>query len=121
MKDATHGYTDKQLSAKDMTDLSLFISKGQIDVAKYVDGSNKAKGNAAKGEGYFNTICAGCHGLDGKKVKDGPALGSVADNGAEMIHKILNGQPGEGMPALRMLDTQVAADIATYMTSLPKQ
>lgn len=121
MKDATHGYTDKQLSAKDMTDLSLFISKGQIDVAKYVDGSNKAKGNAAKGEGYFNTICAGCHGLDGKKVKDGPALGSVADNGAEMMHKILNGQPGEGMPALRMLDTQVAADIATYMTSLPKQ
>jgi cytochrome c2 len=121
LKDSRHGYTDKQLSAKDMNDLALFISKGQIDMTRYVDASNKSKGNAVKGEGYFNTICAGCHGVDGKKVKDGPPLGSVADNGAEMMHKILNGQPGEGMPALRMLDAQVAADIASHMTSLPKQ
>ena len=49
-------------------------------------------------------LCAGCHGIDGKKIKDGPPLGSVADNGAEMMHKVLNGQPGEAMPALRALD-----------------
>jgi mono/diheme cytochrome c family protein len=41
---------------------------------------------------YFSSLCAGCHGTDGKKVKDGPPLGSVADNGAEMMHKLQNGQ-----------------------------
>ena len=83
--------------------------------------TKKAKGDPAKGEAYFNTLCAGCHGTDGKKVKDGPALGSVADNHFEMLHKVLNGQPGEGMPALRALDHQIAADIVSYLPSLPKE
>ena len=119
LRDKNHGYTTAQLSDKDAGDLALFVSKGQIEMAKYVEGG-KAKGNADKGEIYYNTVCAGCHGLDGKKVKDGPALGSVADNGAEMMHKILNGQPGEPMPALRAFDHQIAADIAVYLTKLPK-
>jgi thiosulfate dehydrogenase len=120
LRDKTHGYTEAQLSAKDASDLALFVAKGQIDMAKYVDAANKAKGNGAKGEVYYNTLCAGCHGNDGKKVKDAPPLGSVADNGAEMLHKILNGQPAEAMPALRALDHQITADIAVHLTSLPK-
>ncbi|MBI4754619.1 MAG: c-type cytochrome [Betaproteobacteria bacterium] len=120
LKDAQHGYTDKQLSAQDMNDLALFVSKGQIDTAKYV-ADKKAKGNAAKGEVYFNTLCAGCHGKDGKKVKDAPPIGSVADNAVEMLHKVMNGQPGEGMPALRALDPQIAVDIVSYLPQLPKQ
>lgn len=120
LKDQTHGYTDKQLSAKDMEDLALFVSKGQIDFSKYV-ANNKAKGNPAKGEVYFNTICAGCHGTDGKKIKDGPPLGSVAGNPYEMLHKVMNGQPGESMPALRALDPQIAVDIVSYLPQLPKQ
>ncbi len=119
LRDKTHGYSEAQLSAKDAGDLALFVSKGQGSIAKYLDASNKSKGDGAKGEIYFNTLCAGCHGADGKKIKDGPPLGSVADNGAEMMHKILNGQPGEAMPALRALDHQVAADIAVHLTKLP--
>ena len=122
LKDAKHGYTDKQLSDKDMHDLALFVAKGQVDMSKFVDAATKkAKGNAAKGEVYFNTICAGCHGTDGKKVKDAPPLGSVADNAYEMLHKVMNGQPGESMPALRALDPQVAVDIVSYLPQLPKQ
>lgn len=119
LRDKTHGYTEAQLSAKDVADLGLFVSKGQGDMARFVDGG-KAKGNGAKGEVYFNTLCAGCHGQDGKKLKDAPPLGSVADNGYEMMHKVLNGQPAEAMPALRALDHQIAADIAVHLTSLPK-
>ncbi len=122
LKDAKHGYTDKQLTAKDMSDLALFVSKGQMDYGKYVDAATKkAKGNAAKGEVYFNTLCAGCHGPDGKKIKDTPPIGSVADNPYEMLHKVMNGQPGEGMPALRALDPQVAVDIVSYLPQLPKK
>ncbi len=122
LRDKTHGYTEVQLSAKDASDLALFVTRGQGSLAKYVDAAtNKARGDAGRGEGYYNTLCAGCHGVDGKKVKDGPPLGSVADNGAEMMHKILNGQPGEAMPALRALDHQIAADIAVHLTRLPQK
>ena len=118
LRDKTHGYTDAQLSAKDVNDLALFVSKGQGNLSKYLD-ANKSKGDGARGVTYYNTVCAGCHGEDGKKVKDGPPLGSVADNGAEMMHKLLNGQPGESMPALRAFDHQVSADIAVHLVKLP--
>jgi thiosulfate dehydrogenase len=121
LKDKNHGYVDAMLSAEDMNDLALFVAKGQIDVSKYYDAATKKpKGDATKGEVYFNTLCAGCHGKDGKKLKDAPPLGSVADNVPEMLHKILNGQPGEAMPALRALDPQISADIAVHLQSLPK-
>ena len=120
LRDKNHGYTEAQLSAKDAADLAQFVTKGQYDLTKYIDASNKSKGSSAKGEVYFNTLCAGCHGVDGKKLKDAPPLGSVAENGAEMLHKLLNGQPGEAMPALRALDHQIAADIAAHLVSLPK-
>ena len=120
IKNPTHGYTDKQLSAKDMNDLALFIAKGQVDMSKYIDASKKVKGDPAKGEAYFNTLCAGCHGTDGKKIKDAPALASLADNPYEMLHKVLNGQPSEAMPALRALDIQVSVDIVSYLPQLPK-
>jgi thiosulfate dehydrogenase len=119
LRDKSHGYTETQLSAADASDLALFVSRGQGQLAKYLAADNKVKGDGARGEAYFNTLCAGCHGQDGKKVKDGPPLGSVADNGAEMMHKLLNGQPGEAMPALRALDHQTAADIAVHLVKLP--
>ena len=108
------------LSAADMNDLALFVSKGQVDPTRYIDAATKKpKGSAAKGEVYYNTLCGGCHGTDGKKVKDGPPLGSVADNVPEMLHKVLNGQPGEAMPALRALDVQIAVDIVAHLQTLP--
>jgi len=118
LQDATHGYTEKELSAQDMHDLALFVSRGQIDTSKYI-ADKKAKGDPAKGEVYFNTLCAGCHGKEGKEV--GVPLGSVADNAYEMLHKVMNGQPGQDMPALRAIDPQVAVDIVSYLPQLPKQ
>lgn len=122
LRNPTHAYTEKQLSSRDADDLALFVSKGQIDTTKYIDAATKtAKGDAAKGEAYFNTVCAGCHGVDGKKVRGAPALGSVAGNAVEMLHKVLNGQPGESMPALRALDPQISVDIVSYLPQLPKE
>jgi thiosulfate dehydrogenase len=121
LRDKNHQYTEAMLSAKDVSDLALFVSKGQIDPAKYTDAATKKpKGTLVKGETYYNTLCAGCHGVDGKKIKDGPPLGSVADNVPEMMHKLLNGQPGESMPALRALDAQISADLALHLQTLPK-
>ena len=121
LKDKNHGYSEAQLSAKDRQDIALFVSKGQVDMAKVIDyAAKKPRGDAARGEGYFNTLCANCHGVDGKKINNAPPLGSL-QNPQEMLHKVLNGQPGENMPALRLLDHQVALDLVAHMLTLPQQ
>ena len=120
LRDKLHGYTDAQISAKDAGDLALFVSKGQVDTAKYIDAAGKPKGDGAKGEVYFNTMCAGCHGTDGKKITTAPSIGSVADNPYEMLHKVMNGQPGEAMPSRRALDPQISVDLVVHLQTLPK-
>lgn len=121
LRDKTHGYTADMLSDKDAGDLAMFVSKGQIDMAKYVDlAASKSKGAAAKGEVYFNTLCGVCHGMDGKKVSTGMALGQASEFPAAMLHKALNGQPAEAMPMLRSFDHAISADIVAYTASLPK-
>lgn len=121
LRDKTHAYAPDQLNDKDVQDLALFVAKGQMDTAKFIDpASGKPKGNAAKGEIYYNTLCAGCHGLDGKKVSTGIPLGQAAENPWDMLHKSFNGLPAEAMPALRSLDPSVASDTVAYTQSLPK-
>lgn len=120
LKDDTHQYSEDLLFDEDYRDLALFVSQGQIDMDQYIDPASKeVKGDAGRGEVYYNTLCAGCHDFDGKGVSTGPALGSLRDNPWEILHKALNGQPNEAMPALRSLDTQIAVDLVAYVQTLP--
>jgi cytochrome c553 len=122
MKDKTHGYAGK-MEDQDFMDLANFVSKGGVDMGMYIDSKTKmAKGgNAAKGAAYFNTICVGCHRKDGTYPKDmEKPLGAQMGNPWEVLHKILNGQPAEKMPALRALDMQVALDLMAHIGTLPK-
>lgn len=116
------------LGEADLRDLAMFVSKGQLDMARYIDPkTKKAKGSQARGEPIFQTICANCHGRDGTLDEDGKPLaadseplGLVAnDNPWEALHKIRNGQPAEHMPAMRAFDAQVAADILAFLQTLP--
>jgi thiosulfate dehydrogenase len=124
LKSESHGYTEDVFTPEDFRDLALFVSKGQLDMDKYIDRATKAVkgGDAAKGAAYYNTVCANCHGRDGKKPKDMSAtIGEEAsDNPWETLHKIRNGQPGEKMPALRALPLQATIDILAYAQTLPK-
>ena len=122
MKDKTHGFAGK-MEDQDFMDLANFVSKGGVDMDMYIDSKAKmAKGgNAAKGAAYFNTICVGCHRKDGTYPKDmEKPLGAQMGNPWEVLHKILNGQPAEKMPALRVLDMQVALDLMAHIGTLPK-
>lgn len=121
LKDKTHGY-QRWLKPKDLQDLALFVSKGQLDMDTVIDrASKRAKGDPAAGAAVYNTICAKCHGLDGKGESTMEAIGPVArGNPWETLHKILNGQPDEPMPALRALDLKIAVDVLSYTQTLGK-
>jgi thiosulfate dehydrogenase len=121
LKAEEHGFAG-MLTDADLMDLANFVSQGQIDMDPFIDRASKSpKGDATKGAAYYNTICAGCHGVDGKLPKEMKPFGAQMGNPWEVMHKILNGQPAEKMPALRALDRQIVVDIMAHMTSLPKE
>jgi thiosulfate dehydrogenase len=122
MKDSTHGYSGK-MSDQDFSDLASFVTRGQVDMDAVIErSSKKVDGNVAKGESYYNTVCAGCHARDGKEPEDMPPLGKLAHkNPWEILHKIQNGQPDEAMPAMRAFDLQVSVDILSYLQTLPAE
>jgi len=124
--DDTHGYTNAMIPEQALKRLALFVTRGQHDVDRFIDSaSKKGRGDAAKGEKFFQNICAPCHGFDGKAInfhddEDPEYIGTVAqENPWETLHKIRNGQPGAPMPALRILDTQSLVDILAYSQTLP--
>ena len=122
LKDATHRYGE-EMNDGALGKLALFVSRGQFDYDRYIDaGTKKVKGgDAVLGEAYFNTICANCHGTKGNLPKDmGKTLAKQMGNPWEVMHKIINGQPGEQMPALRALDRQIVIDIMAHIATLPQ-
>jgi len=121
-----HGFTAKQIPDDALGRLALFISKGQHDTNTYIDSATKkAKGNIEHGRKLYQSVCAACHGFDGKLLNFGDAktpefVGTVAaDNPWETLHKIRNGQPGAPMPAWRVFDIQNAVDVLAYAQTLP--
>lgn len=121
VKDATHGLG--MIPDADLADLALFVTKGQVDMTKYINADKSVNGDAAKGAAYYNTLCAGCHGKNGEKPKDmKKSLGKVVSgNPWEGLHKIMNGQPDEAMPALRALPMDIVIDTLAYTVTLPKK
>ncbi len=122
LKSDSHGYGGL-MGEQDFVDLANFVTGGQVNMDKYIDPATKTvRGDRNKGEVYFNTTCAKCHGKDGLLPKDGEPLGGVVtSNPWETMHKILNGQPGEQMPSLRAFDRQIVLDIMAHMATLPRE
>ena len=122
LKDPNHAFGGS-LADADLMALAVFVSKGQVDMAPYVDGgSKKALGDAAEGARIYESVCVGCHGVDGKGVPDSPAIGGLAlDNPWEVMHKISFGQPNEAMPAMWVFGPKVAGDLLAYLQTLPAE
>mgnify|MGYP000090631183 FL=1 len=122
LKDSTHGF-GSDMSDANLMALATFVTEGQVDMDKVIDREAKTfAGDPVQGKEYYGTMCVNCHGADGMLPKDMPPLGKLSNkNPWEVMHKILNGQPGEGMPGLRALPMQVTSDVGAYIQTLPKE
>ena len=120
LKNKTHGF-GTLMADTDLRDLANFVVHGQVDTAKFIDPTTKsASGGKSAGADFYKTICANCHGKDGRAFHTIPPIGDIARaNPWEALHKILNGHPGEHMPPLRSLTRPVVADILAYTQTLP--
>ena len=129
VRNEMHGYTTSMISDKALDYLAYFITNGQLDMTQYIDtDTKKVKGSVQHGADFFQTICAVCHGPDGRKInfhagekeKEPEYIGTVANsNPWEVLHKIRNGQPGAAMISLRVLSIQDQVDIIAYTKLLP--
>jgi thiosulfate dehydrogenase len=84
--------------------LATFIQQETADISAYVNDDKTANGDPASGKALYDSTCASCHGVDGKRLNFGDEdepeyAGTIAaDNPWEFFHKVSFGQPGTPMP-----------------------
>ena len=104
--------------------LVMFIQQEMMDSTVYV-----GTGDPQAGQPLFASVCARCHGADGKAYNFGTAdqpvyVGTLAnDNPLEVFHKVAYGQPGVPMPPALALGwtPQQIADVIAYAQTLPAE
>jgi mono/diheme cytochrome c family protein len=111
------------LSERDVADLANFLTKGQANMDLFIDRTTrKARSGSAEYESHFQTICAPCHGADGREIRTMPPLGRIASqNPWRALHGIINGHPGEAMPALVAFPPEMSVGLLAYIQTLPPQ
>jgi len=127
LRNPVHSYDQAMITDRDAEALAQFVVSGQHDFSASIDSATgSAQGEANKGAPFFQTLCAVCHGLDGRKIDFDPKeeveyLGHVArENPYEFLHKIRFGQPGQIMIALSALTTQQQLDLLAFAQTLPR-
>ncbi|MCW8915398.1 MAG: cytochrome c [Magnetovibrio sp.] len=123
LKDDVHNL-DHKLNYADFYDLAVFVSRGQVDMNEYIDArTREARGNPDRSTQYYLTLCATCHGEEGRAIRTMPAIGRVAtDKPWQALHKILHGHPGDEMPAWQATMTPAnIKDVLAKLQTLPKR
>ena len=129
MRAAPHGYTPEMIADAELENLALFVSEGQVDMGSFINLETRelTAGDPARGAEVFQTVCAACHGFDGKLLNwgEGDENNYVGTEAAslpdEVMHKILNAHPGVAMANLRAFPLQDAIDVLAYAATLPTE
>lgn len=124
-----HGYTPEMIRDDELARVAAFVSRGQVDMAAYINLETREiiAGDMERGRAVFQTVCAACHGFDGRRLDWGDAetpayvgteAATVPD---EVLNKILNAHPGVEMVNLRAFGIEVAGDVLRYIATLPQK
>lgn len=110
------------LKHRDLQDLANFVSYGQIDMNTLIDPrTGLSRGDATLGAAHYRSMCAGCHGLEGRFVAKRHAGRVTREDPWHSVHNMLNGHPDDTMPALREIDPKVISDILAHMQTLQER
>ena len=129
LRDANHPYSRAMISDEEMLRVATFVSRGLVDMRSFIDlGTRKVKaGDVERGRALFQTICAACHGFDGRLLDWGEDGGhkyvgtEAAEVPDEVMNKILNAHPGVQMVNLRALPLDDAIAVLAYAATLPAE
>lgn len=125
LRNKTHGYTPDMIPDDAAMRIAYFVSKGQYDITKWVSDKGVVKGKPERGKAVFQTVCAACHGFDGRALdwgdeKEPGFVGTEANaNPWEVMAKIRHGHPGVEMIGLSAFPMKTAADVLAYTKTLP--
>ena len=123
-----HGYTEEMITDEELARVAAFVSRGQVDMSAYIDLDTREiiAGDMENGRAIYQTVCAACHGFDGRRLDwgdtDGPAYVGTEAVAApdEVLNKILNAHPGVEMVNLRAFGVEAAGDVLIYISTLPQ-
>ena len=129
LRDANHPYTTDMITDEEMLRVATFVSRGLVDMRTFIDyETRKVKaGDPERGRALFQTVCAACHGFDGRMLdwgEDGrhAYIGTEANEVPdEVMNKILNAHPGVQMVNLRALPLDDAIAVLAYEATLPTE
>lgn len=113
---------------EELTLMVNFLKYGLFDTATFINADKTINGgDSTNGKELYNSLCAACHGEDGKIFNFGDEenpeyIGTIAlDNPWEFWHKASFGQPDTQMPSVLKIgwSLQDIADVLTYSQTLP--
>lgn len=80
------------------------------------------KSKASPGKQTFTSVCAACHGLDGRGSEKAPGIVGNARtqhrSDAELLRIVSEGKPGTGMPAFRSLTPAQVRSVVRYLRAM---
>ena len=128
LRSPVHGYTPEMITDAELARAAAFVSRGQVDMSEYIDLAARVviAGDVDNGRAIFQTVCATCHGFDGRRLNWGDAdhpayVGTEAVAAPdEVLNKILNAHPGVEMVNLRAFGAGAAGDVLRYVSTLPQ-
>jgi thiosulfate dehydrogenase len=129
LRDRHHPYTPEMIRDDELVRVAIFVSRGQVDMRRWIDLETRkvVAGDVERGKAIFQTVCANCHGFDGRLL-DWGENGEHAYVGTEavevpdeVLNKILNSHPGVQMVNLRAFPVEDAAAVLAYAATLPTE
>lgn len=129
LRGPVHSYNAEMIGDEEIEWLAAFVSRGQVDMARYIDLGTRQiiAGDVDRGRAIFQTNCAACHGFDGRQLNwGGPGEDAFIGTEAaslpdEVLNKILNAHPGVWMINLRPFGVEAAVDVLRYAATLPQE
>jgi len=127
LRDDNHPYTTAMIPDDEMMRLATFLSEGLVDMRPFIDleARRVSAGDVTRGREIFQTVCAACHGFDGRAMDWGSGdehnfVGTeAAELPDEVYNKISNAHPGAAMVNMRAFSVEDRVNLLAYIATLP--